>query len=87
LEGGCQTFKWIKDLKPRDEKEYKGIYQTVREASAYSEAGENDNPILEKLVANLVAVGVYGYDFVEDTANNLRPMSMQPNLSLGLATG
>ena len=70
---GCQAFKWIKDLKPRDEKEFKGICQTVREASACSEAGEND---MEKLVANLMAVGVY-----------LRLRGMQPNLSLGLATG
>jgi len=65
LEGGCSTFSWIKDLKKKDEDQFKRICMTVREDGAYIEAGENDNLIVQKLESNPNAVGVFGYSFLD----------------------
>jgi phosphate transport system substrate-binding protein len=65
LEGGCSTFGWIKDLKKKDEDQFKRICMTVREDGAYVEAGENDNLIVQKLESNPKAVGVFGYSFLD----------------------
>ena len=72
LEGGCNSFPDLKALKKTDEKKYKAICQAVREDGAYIEAGENDNLIVQKLVANPKAVGVFGYSFLEQNADKIR---------------
>jgi phosphate transport system substrate-binding protein len=65
LEGGCSTFGWIKDLKKKDEDQYKRICMTVREDGAYIEAGENDNLIVQKLESNPKALGIFGFSFLD----------------------
>ena len=72
MEGGCSAFGWIKELKKGDEKRFKAICHTVREDGAYVEAGENDNLIVQKLVANPHAFGVFGYSFLEQNADKLQ---------------
>jgi phosphate transport system substrate-binding protein len=72
LEGGCSTFPWIREIKQSDEREFKAICHTVREDNAYVEAGENDNLIVQKLVANPRALGVFGYSFLEQNLDKLR---------------
>jgi phosphate transport system substrate-binding protein len=66
LEGGCKTFDSIAAIKKSDKKAYKAICHTIREDGAYVEAGENDNLIIKKLVANPSAFGVFGYSFLEE---------------------
>jgi phosphate transport system substrate-binding protein len=72
LEGGCNTFPALKDLKKTDEKKHKAVCQAVREDGAYIEAGENDNLIVQKLVANPKAIGVFGYSFLEQNQDKIR---------------
>ncbi len=72
LEGGCKSFGWIKDLKSADKNKYKTICHTVREDGAYVEAGENDNLIVQKLVANPSALGVFGFSFLDQNTDKLR---------------
>ena len=72
MEGGCQSFAWIKALKASDERKFKAICHTVREDGAYVEAGENDNLIVQKLVANPRAFGVFGFSFLDQNADKLR---------------
>jgi len=71
MEGGCQSFSWIKAWKEKDEPEYKNICQAVREDGAYVEAGENDNLIVQKLEANPNALGIFGYSFLEQNADKV----------------
>ncbi len=66
MEGGCKTFKWLKDIKKENKKRYKAICRSVREDGPYIEAGENDNLIVQKLNANPKALGVFGYSFLGD---------------------
>ena len=87
MEGGCKSFGWIKQIKADSKaakkagnsalskelkNKYKGICHTVREDGAYVEAGENDNLIIQKLVANKDSYGVFGYSFLEENSDKVQ---------------
>jgi phosphate transport system substrate-binding protein len=69
LEGGCKTFPDLAALKKSDKSRYKQICRSVREDGAYVDAGENDNLIVQKLVANPNAIGVFGFSFLDQNAD------------------
>jgi len=69
LEGGCKTFPELKALKKTDKARYKTICQSIREDGGYVEAGENDNLIVQKLVANPNALGVFGFSFLDQNGD------------------
>jgi phosphate transport system substrate-binding protein len=72
MEGGAQSFAWIKALKATDKKKYKAICHTIREDGAYVEAGENDNLIVQKLVANPDAYGIFGFSFLDQNTDKIQ---------------
>jgi phosphate transport system substrate-binding protein len=87
MEGGCQQFAWVKDLKNQSKAaakagdkalsksltgQYKGICHTVREDGAYIESGENDNLIVQKLTKNPEAVGIFGFSFLEENTSKVQ---------------
>lgn len=48
---------------------FKQVAYGVREDGAYIEAGENDNLIVNKLVANPSALGIFGFSFLDQNAD------------------
>ena len=48
----------------------------IREDGAWVDAGENDNLIVQKLVANPDAVGVFGFSFLEENADKIQGAKM-----------
>ncbi|MCP5142400.1 MAG: PstS family phosphate ABC transporter substrate-binding protein [Gammaproteobacteria bacterium] len=72
MEGGCKKIEWIAAMKKTDKKAYKAVCHTVREDGAYIEAGENDNLIVQKLVANPNALGVFGFSFLEENGDKVQ---------------
>jgi phosphate transport system substrate-binding protein len=72
MEGGCKTFDFIKAMKKEDKKAYKVACHTVREDGGYVEAGENDNLIVQKLVANPEALGVFGFSFLDQNRDKVQ---------------
>jgi len=72
MDHGCKEFPVIKDLEKSDEKKAKAVCQTVREDGAFIEAGENDNLIVQKLVANPNALGIFGYSFMEENLDKVQ---------------
>ncbi|MCF6194203.1 MAG: substrate-binding domain-containing protein [Kangiellaceae bacterium] len=72
LEAGCKKFSWIKAIKKKNKKRFKTICHSVREDHVYIEAGENDNLIVQKLVANLNAFGVFGFSFLDQNSDKLQ---------------
>lgn len=72
LEGGCNSFDWIKAIKGEDKDRYKQICHSVREDGAYIEAGENDNLIVQKLQANPDAVGIFGFSFLDQNSDKVQ---------------
>ena len=72
IENGCKTFPERKALKKNDKKLYKSQCRAIREDGAYVEAGENDNLIIEKLVADPSAIGVFGYSFLDQNKDKVK---------------
>ena len=72
LEGGCKTFEWVAALKKVDKGLYKSQCHTIREDGLFIEAGENDNLIVSKLVANPNAFGVFGFSFLDQNADRVQ---------------
>jgi len=72
MEGGCKTFPFIKAMKDTDKNKYKAVCHGLREDGAYIEAGENDNLIVQKLVANPDAFGIFGYSFLEQNEDKVQ---------------
>ncbi len=72
MEGGCKTFPEIEALKASDKAAFKAECMTLREDGAYIEAGENDNLIVQKLVANPDALGIFGYSYLEQNADSIQ---------------
>jgi len=71
MEKGCSKIEAAAKLKKSDEKAFKALCHTVREDGAYIEAGENDNLIVQKLVANQKALGIFGYSFLDQNADRI----------------
>ena len=76
LEGGCKTFPALAALKTADKGRYKAVCHAVREDGAYVEAGENDVLIVQKLVANPDAFGVFGFSFLDQSADSVQGSSI-----------
>jgi phosphate transport system substrate-binding protein len=72
MEGGCKTFDFIKAMKKKDKKAYKGICHTIREDGAFIEAGENDNLIVQKLESNPKAIGIFGFSFLDQNSDKVQ---------------
>ncbi len=71
MEGGCNSVAWIAALKKTDGNRYKSICHTVREDGAFVEAGENDNLIVQKLEANPLAMGIFGFSFLDQNGDKV----------------
>lgn len=72
MEGGCAQLPAIKALKEKDEKQFESVCRGLREDGAFVEAGENDNLIVQKLVANQGAVGIFGYSFLDQNRGKVQ---------------
>ncbi len=72
MEGGCKTFPSIKALKKTNKNKYKAVCHGIREDGAFIEAGENDNLIVQKLLANPFAFGVFGFGFLDQNADRVQ---------------
>jgi phosphate transport system substrate-binding protein len=72
MEGGAKALALLADLKAKNEDQFKAVAHSIREDGAYVEAGENDNLIVQKLVANPNAFGVFGYSFLEENTDKVR---------------
>lgn len=76
LEKGCNSDPAMKALKDSNEDEYKATCTGIREDGAYVEAGENDNLIVQKLIANPDSVGIFGYSFLEENLDKVRGIAL-----------
>jgi phosphate transport system substrate-binding protein len=76
MEGGCNAYDSIKAMKKTDKDKHKAVCHGMREDGAFIEAGENDNLIVQKLVANPNAVGIFGYSFLDQNADKIRGLKI-----------
>ncbi|WP_029010908.1 PstS family phosphate ABC transporter substrate-binding protein [Azospirillum halopraeferens] len=71
MEAGCHEVKEVAAI-VTDAKALAQACMAIREDGAYVEAGENDNLIVQKLVANPSAFGVFGYSFLDQNKDKLQ---------------
>jgi len=72
MEGGCKSFPWVKALANDYKDAFTKICHSIREDGAFIEAGENDNLIIQKLVANPNAMGVFGFSFLDQNTDKVQ---------------
>jgi phosphate transport system substrate-binding protein len=71
LTKGCDSDPAMKALKEKDSDAHKKTCTTIREDGVFVDAGENDNLIVQKLLADPQAIGVFGYSFLEENTETL----------------
>ena len=76
LEVGCKKDPAMKALKDSDENKYKQICTEVRNDGAYSDQGEQDNLIVNKIVANPKIVGIFGFSYLEENLDKVQDLPM-----------
>lgn len=76
MEKGAESYESLAALKKSDAKAYEGVWKAIREDGAYVEAGENDNLIVQKLQANVDALGIFGYSFLEQNQATIKDVAV-----------
>lgn len=76
LARGCDSDPAMRALKESDKDEHKRICTAVREDGAYVDSGENDNLIVQKLVENPRAIGIFGFSFLEENRARIKGIAM-----------
>jgi phosphate transport system substrate-binding protein len=77
LEDGCNTDPAMVELKKTDADRHKQVCTAIREDGMFVEAGENDNLIVQKLAANPKAIGIFGFGYVEDNLDKVKPVTIE----------
>lgn len=70
MEEACDSFEAITALKDNKD-QHSAACQGVREDGHFVEAGENDNLIVQKLEANPIALGIFGFSFLDQNGDKL----------------
>ncbi len=73
---GCDTNPAMKDLKKADLQRYTQVCTEVRDDGAYVDQGEQDNLIVQKIVGNPRAVGIFGFSYMEENSDRVQGLPM-----------
>jgi phosphate transport system substrate-binding protein len=82
LHDGCSALPGMADLKKSDEDKWNEVCSRMRQDGPFIEAGENDNLIVQRLMADPNAVGIFGYSFLYENSDKLKPVKVngiEPN--------
>jgi len=78
MEKGAKGFGALREMKDADEKDgtknYEQIWKSIRQDGAFVEAGENDNLIVQKIEAEANAIGIFGFSFLEENKEKIKPV-------------
>ena len=73
---GCKGLPGMADLKKADGDKWNQICSRMRQDGPFIEAGENDNLIVQRLQADPNALGIFGYSFLYENQDTLKPVSI-----------
>ena len=77
MDEGCNQSPLVRALKVSDSKQHRIVCQTLRNDGVFVEAGENDNLIVQKLIASLNTVGVFGYSFLDQNRSRIQGVAIE----------
>lgn len=75
IEASARTFPTAAALRERDEDEFKQMTHPLRR-EGWVDSGENDNAIVQTLTKTPGSLGVFGYSFLEENGDKVKPMSI-----------
>jgi phosphate transport system substrate-binding protein len=73
---GCDADPAMKALKESDEQRHEQLCTELRSDGGYVDQGEQDNLIVQKLVGNRDAVGVFGFSYLEENLDKVQGLPM-----------
>lgn len=76
MEEGCKEVAEFAKAIP-DDKERKKACGMMREDGGYIDAGEDDNVIVQKLVSNKNALGIFGYSYLAENGGKIQACSVE----------
>ncbi len=79
IEGGCRSFSGMLAVEQEDPYRFLSLCRSVREDGVYVEAGENDNLIVQKIIGNDQAIGIFGYSFLSQNTDILQAYPIAAN--------
>ena len=72
MEGGASDIPGYAALKTSDKDAFKARTHTLRSDGAWTDAGENDNAIVQTLTKTPGSLGVFGYAFLENNSDQVK---------------
>ncbi len=70
---GAKAYPMLAQMrKDEGKKAFRSVSDAMREDGAFIEAGENDNLIVQKLVANPSALGIFGFSFLDQNEDKIQ---------------
>lgn len=76
MEEGCKRFPEFKKAY-QDEESLRKQCHLMREDGRFIEAGENDNLVVQKLVANRNALGIFGFGSLDQNLDKVQPSTIE----------
>lgn len=73
MEEGCEAFEAVEALEEGRREE---VCQRMRQDGPFIEAGENDNLIVQRLESDPEAYGIFGYSFLYENQDKLKPVAV-----------
>jgi phosphate transport system substrate-binding protein len=77
MHDGCNALPGMKDLKKSDAKKWEEVCSRMRQDGPFIEAGENDNLIVQRLVADPNTLGIFGYSFLYENQDKLKGVKVE----------
>lgn len=79
MEPGALKIESLKKLAKDDANKFKKAFSSVREDGAYVDAGENDNLIVQKLLANPNSLGIFGFSYLDMNTDKIQGAYVEGN--------
>ena len=70
MEEACHNFEALSTIEDNDER--RAACTKIREDGVYIDAGENDNLIVSKLLANPATFGIFGFSFLDQNSSKIQ---------------
>jgi phosphate transport system substrate-binding protein len=77
MDQGCNQLPLVRALRVSDAKQHRTVCQTLRNDGGYLEAGENDNLIVQRLIASPNTVGIFGYSFLDQNRGKIQGVTIE----------
>jgi phosphate transport system substrate-binding protein len=66
----------VMEVATKKMKEYGGAYKKIRQDGIYIPSGENDNLIVQRLVRDKNAIGIFGYSFLLENSDRIKGVAV-----------